>query len=344
MSFENPARRSNSPVMQRQIWIDGLKGMGIILVVIGHVTHNQLMAKTIFMFHMPLFFLVGGWLHNTSRPGPAYLKAKVRSLLLPYMSFLLLLWPLELLVAMPDQRWTGAALSTLLIKPLLVGGPLLTGFGAVFWFVTCYFLTQQLVHFLLRRYTMAQCARIFALMLVGAYLNAALLRQWYLPWSANALLIAAPLYFIGYWARTRSGPADLARFMPLFAAVALVAAALNALGYHNVFDIKAGDYGFPVVTLVSALAWVALLARAAQRLQPNLLGRGLAALGGASMTIMFLHQFVQLMMAKKFGIGQAGPRILAALLLCYLFHHLLKMWPVTARFFLGAQAPRARLT
>lgn len=30
---------------------------------------------------------------------------------------------------------------TVLIKPMFLGGQLLTGFAAVFWFVTCYFLT-----------------------------------------------------------------------------------------------------------------------------------------------------------------------------------------------------------
>ncbi len=340
--------RNGSPEMKRQIWIDVLKGMGIVLVVVGHVTHNDLLAKMIFMFHMPLFFLIGGWLHNTNTPERAYLKSKAFSLLVPYFSFLVILWPLELLVSMPEQRWTGASILTGLIKPMLVGGPLLTGFAAVFWFVTCYFLTQQLVHFLLRRYTMAQCALIFALMLVCAYLNAALLRQWFLPWSANAVLIAAPIYFIGYraryWARSRGNAGELAKFMPVFAVVALIAVALNVLGYHNVFDIKAGDYGFPVVTLVSALACVALLAVIAQRLQASMVGRCLAGLGAASMTIMFLHQFVQLMMTKKLGIGQAEPRILVALLLCYLLHRLLNMSPLTARFFLGSQAPQPRLT
>ncbi|MDP3844416.1 MAG: acyltransferase family protein [Oxalobacteraceae bacterium] len=322
--------------MKRQIWIDVLKGLGIISVVVGHITYNRLLWNTIFMFHMPLFFLLGGWLHNTNISQRTYLKAKAHSLLLPYLSFLLILWPLELLVAFPDQRWTAAWLQTELIKPMLVGGQLLTGFAAVFWFVTSYFLMQQLMHFLLRRYSLQRCALICAVMLVCAYLNALLFRPLWLPWSANAVLIAAPFYCIGYWARSR----DIAKFAPVFVVVALTAVALNVFGYHNVFDIKATDYGFPVVTFISALACVAVLAIIARHLQSNILGRGLAAIGGASMTIMFLHQFVQLMMAKKLGISQALPRIAVALLVCYLIHQLFKMSPLTARFFLGLPATK----
>jgi fucose 4-O-acetylase-like acetyltransferase len=83
-----------------------------------------------------------------------------------------------------------------------------------------------------------------------------------------------------------------------------------------------------------------VLAAIARYLQSNMIGRGLASIGGASMTIMFLHQFVQLMMAKKFDVPQVLPRVVAALLVCFLIHHLLKLSPLTARLFLGLQAPR----
>lgn len=334
--------------MKRLPWIDVLKGLGIILVVVGHVSYNQLLVKTIFMFHMPLFFFIGGWLHSTELSQGKFLKAKARSLLVPYLIFLIILWPLELAISFPEQVWSGAWLLTAVIKPMLVGGQLLTGFASVFWFVTCYFLTQQLVHFLLRRYTMQQCALICSLMLVCAYVNSVLLPQWWLPWSANAVLIATPIYFIGCWARSRDAANKVATnvtgFAPIFAVVALTAVAMNMFGIHNSFDIKNVDYGIPVVTLVSALACIAVLAAIARLVQSNMVGRGLAVIGGASMTIMFLHQFVQLMMAKKFDVPQALPRILAALLVCLLIHHLLKLSPLTARLFLGLQAkPRGRV-
>jgi fucose 4-O-acetylase-like acetyltransferase len=325
--------------MTRQCWIDALKGMGIITVVVAHVTYNRLLMELIFMFHMPLFFFLGGWLHNTGVAPAQYLKTKALGLLVPYLGFLVLLWPLELLVSYPDQAWNSAWLWNHLLTPMLLGGPLLTGFASVFWFVTCYFLTQQLMHCLLRRHTVRGCTLICLAMLVLAYLHAWLLPQWWLPWNAATVLIAAPIYLIGYRARTLDGLSLAA--LALAAIVALAAVALNIGGVHNTLDLKNVAYGMPIVTLASSLACIALMAALALRLQTNLVGRALAALGGASMTIMFLHQFVQLMMAKKFGIEQALPRIAAALMLCYLAHGLLKKSPLMARFFLGIW-PRAR--
>lgn len=319
-------------MIKRQPGIDVLKGIGIVAVVVGHITYNRALVAQIFMFHMPLFFLAGGWLHDAATPQRAYLKAKARSLLVPYASFLVILWPLELMLAVPAGAAGGRWTWPLLAEPMLFGGGLLTGFAGVFWFVTCYFLTQQLVHFLLRRYRLPVCAALACAMLAGAWL----LPHWPLPWGAQAVLFSVPLYLAGYAARG----IDLPGWTPLWLLLTLGALLLNAAGAANTFDLKSGNYGLPVVTLVSALAAVALLAVLALRIHASMAGRMLAALGGASMTIMFLHQFVQLTMAKKLGVTQAPPRIAAALLLCYLVHLLLAASPLAARLFLGRRPGR----
>lgn len=42
----------------RADWIDVLKGIGIILVVIGHVNTNGFLVQWLYTFHMPLFFCI----------------------------------------------------------------------------------------------------------------------------------------------------------------------------------------------------------------------------------------------------------------------------------------------
>ncbi|UUZ49868.1 hypothetical protein LP420_06920 [Massilia sp. B-10] len=42
---------------QRQTWLDVLKGIGILTVVVGHISFNRNLVGLIQMFHMPLFFL-----------------------------------------------------------------------------------------------------------------------------------------------------------------------------------------------------------------------------------------------------------------------------------------------
>ncbi len=43
-------------------YIDVLKGIAIILVLIGHRSVNEYVTVFIYMFHMPLFFFISGYL------------------------------------------------------------------------------------------------------------------------------------------------------------------------------------------------------------------------------------------------------------------------------------------
>ena len=64
----NPMLEANSRLKERNIVVDVLKAVAIILVVIGHVmaslypeNHNEnLIFKICYSFHMPLFIFVGG--------------------------------------------------------------------------------------------------------------------------------------------------------------------------------------------------------------------------------------------------------------------------------------------
>lgn len=49
--------------MDRDKSLDIAKGIGILLMVIGHCYHTEnIVLKTIYSFHMPLFFIVSGML------------------------------------------------------------------------------------------------------------------------------------------------------------------------------------------------------------------------------------------------------------------------------------------
>ena len=80
--------------MERNRTFDVLKGIAIVLVIIGHLPGlPHILHNFIYSFHMPLFFLVSGWFYK-EKSGWAYIKADSRRLLLPYYItvFLFLLW------------------------------------------------------------------------------------------------------------------------------------------------------------------------------------------------------------------------------------------------------------
>ena len=72
----------------RIVWIDYAKAIGITLVILGHVPVPADIKWVIYGFHMPLFFVISGYLmsrHYDTRVGQ--LKKIANSLLLPYLIY-----------------------------------------------------------------------------------------------------------------------------------------------------------------------------------------------------------------------------------------------------------------
>ncbi len=109
----------------RTRWLDVCKGLGIVAVYYGHVVgrfggYGVTAAVTqwtaIYAFHMPLFFLLSGYLHKTTnRSAVGLLKRRARRLVYPIwffnLMFLLVSMAVVLALGQPlDLAWYGRAL------------------------------------------------------------------------------------------------------------------------------------------------------------------------------------------------------------------------------------------
>lgn len=76
---------------ERIYWIDNLKGIGMIAIILGHSLFplNSIFVKYLFTFHVPLFFFVAGILYNERKYDSFKLLFfdKVKRLLVPYIVF-----------------------------------------------------------------------------------------------------------------------------------------------------------------------------------------------------------------------------------------------------------------
>lgn len=68
------------------------KGIGIILMVVGHSGCPVFLHDYIYMFHMPLFFIMAGWCFKDAylKSIPKYLFKKLKGLYVPYVTISLL--------------------------------------------------------------------------------------------------------------------------------------------------------------------------------------------------------------------------------------------------------------
>ena len=81
---------------QRLEFIDIAKGIGIILVVIGHSIGWLVPYHWIYSFHMPFFFFISGFLFTIQGKNfLTFTKKRIRSLLLPAMFFTILLYSID---------------------------------------------------------------------------------------------------------------------------------------------------------------------------------------------------------------------------------------------------------
>ena len=193
-------------------WLDGARGIGILLVILGHSQAVPFAVRSyIYMFHMPFFFFSSGlfikkYLHHT--PG-AFLKEKARAYLVPYLTCELLLNGLKLFLTAAALAVPG--LKTLteagVMRPLTwesLAGILIQWTGTRFqnnlWFFTALFMTNLIFYLL---YQGAQKCRWFRLKISVPLLAAA---AWIfhrstgilLPWYGDTACLVLPFFCLGY--------------------------------------------------------------------------------------------------------------------------------------------------
>ena len=81
---------------ERVEWIDCAKGIGIILVIMGHSICPDTLLYWLYTFHMPLFFFLSGLTFNFDKyyEFKSFAINKIKSLLIPYalLSLIYFVW------------------------------------------------------------------------------------------------------------------------------------------------------------------------------------------------------------------------------------------------------------
>lgn len=89
-----------SQLIKRIEIIDLMKGIGILLMLLGHCSLNRYGKNAIFAFHMPLFFLISGFLYK-DRNVKSMIGRLSHKILLPYLVTGLLIWVAKFFLGQP---------------------------------------------------------------------------------------------------------------------------------------------------------------------------------------------------------------------------------------------------
>lgn len=121
---------------QREIWVDNVKVIACILVVLGHFFQSMTKAKvlpandlyqwfnqTIYYFHVPLFFICSGYLYqklsvvNDVHSWGRNVLKKIINLGVPYFTFSFAVWLLKTVFSSSTNDEIGGLFDTLFLHP-----------------------------------------------------------------------------------------------------------------------------------------------------------------------------------------------------------------------------------
>ena len=147
----------------RDVRIDALRGLAIILVVLGHAIYEAAgkssadpVFRTIYSFHMPLFAAVSGYLWARGAGRPGWLRRRLVGLRLPYLGWVLV----GMAVGWPVASPSSAAAVVSRVRDALLG----LGSGGGLWFLYALFWSALIV-WALRRWEWLLVAAALALLL-----------------------------------------------------------------------------------------------------------------------------------------------------------------------------------
>lgn len=192
----------------RMQWLDTAKAFGMLLVYIGHCNIPG-WNKYIYLFHMPFFFIISGFLWNKEKnlsfSFKEYLIKKFKAYIIPYFKIATICFILYgIFVNILRLGWGTDEYFNQLAKYLF--GIMIYSRGTVewlpncspIWFLTCLFVAEIIFYFIMRN--KYPTATTIVVGLLGFMFSG-----WIkLPWNIDNALTATVLLYIGllfrkYW-------------------------------------------------------------------------------------------------------------------------------------------------
>lgn len=264
----------------RNITLDIAKGIGILLVVLGHgYSSENGLYYWISSFHMPLFFIVTGIVYGM-RAHPSTLSAfplrkKLYSLLMPY-----LIWSLITQSFLGALKIIGGNAPVQVLTSILK--QILTGNAGFLWFLPTLFLAE----FLFYLFSNDRARLVGALILggVGLFCSPS-------PGADFDFRVFVAFFFIcsGYFVHALFRKP---MYNPLLALIGCISILLGV--YNGEVIIPGGHLGNPLVFVITALTGTIFMLQLSMRINRHIprFASALSWLGQNSIVILCVHNIL----------------------------------------------------
>lgn len=302
--------QSELQTIKRIEWIDTAKGIGLLLVMFGHL-HVPYMSTWIYTFHMPLFFFLSGVVFSGGKYSfKEFCIRRVKSLVVPYfcLGFVIyLFYVIVNAVIGAENSLYGTNID--MLKNLFIQEHFWT-----IWFLACLFVVEILWYWIWKifsRWTVAPAVISVSICIVG--LLRYRLGYGGLPWNIDVALVAQFFFYAGYCFRCNRQVQNYFEKMQkntyiiclaIMLLINVVAGFLCIRLSGESLDMSIGMYGNEVLTILSALAGTLFIILISKKMN----NRFLTYLGQNTMVLFAWHSRIVIVLCgyiyKSLGLFQ----------------------------------------
>lgn len=285
-------RRSRS---DRSVAVDLVRVVGVVAIVAGHTWDQRHFAQAgLYTWHVPVFFVLTGYLWKPGRSASDELGRRARTLLVPYLSWLVLVT----LIWFGFRAALGEPLGTRTLTLLPLGGDWISRPYSAFWFVTCLFVAAVLMRWLERVHAVLPwfVAGVGIAWCIGDRFAIA-----HIPESAGMAMPALAFMLVGMLLRRYRATID----RPIVTGMVLLVPSwwLGWSGALDTLNMKAGNLGTPLLSVLMAAAiscGMLLIAEGTERWIPRW-GRTVVFAVAACAIPMILTHTLSLAITERLG-------------------------------------------
>ena len=302
--LNQPIAKSAATV-KRVGYVDIAKGIGIILVVMGHndfALISPFAHKLIYSFHMPMFFFMSGMFFKPDVPFWSFIRQRFHRLLKPFFVMLLLIY----FASLSFSKVSLVMASRRLLKAMYGSGQYLD--WVQLWFLPHLFVVSLFAYLFIRALRHQWLFKVRWLMLGVIYVIGVLsidvfspfkfsilgkdLNLFGLPFSIDIVLVSGFFFILAYELNQKQYVSWLESPWVLFASGILLIFLVWYFPYKIDFNIRQFD-SLPINTLEALLGILFILAISRQLERIGVLSSAFSYIGQASLIILIFQVPIQ---------------------------------------------------
>lgn len=275
-------------LVKREQWISYFRAIGIILMVFGHSGASETMRNFIYLFHMPLFFFISGYLYKDNLSLLKFIKKKIKTLYFPFVFWQIVFIFLNNIFVKTniysiDKIISSKEMIFRIINVITFGGKEQMGgamwfLPALFWVNIIYYLIIRLSNIWSERY---RKYIIFIIVIMCFFIG----YNTDFPRFISVSLVAILIFYLGYMYKFIENKFEINWIIAVLAFGILII--MNKYGYVR---MNLNEYYSALFFIVSSVLGIAMIIFMSKFLESNLKEiKVLKDIGENTLYIMILH-------------------------------------------------------